>query len=540
MQEKRERIKELTSRFYNPNIMEEWARYMANEEIINELYLDSNNILRDIDTDEGVASIGGNEEKAMIGLNITNPLRNKTSSYQYIFGRTNRPIIRQDGIPISGCFEELILGREMTDWMNENNPTHEQLISVLMQLYYAVYLLAEEGWDIYLDKVRIRQVEPDARVPFFEGSIATHGVIPVIVDVEHLQPATTLYVSRNVITYFLTQVANTKIWSPTWDRFSRKYDEYNLNDGENWDRLFNEGHVSRGNQVSTLLSLRSFPNIYSETEIANYSCRDKPCLGMSKDSVANNFYSADGKNMLAQTQQELDLHLLSLTNSDLPNGNLQSYANAFKLLLEKENEGDINFVLTEEDKGMMSDDSFNILDPDVIANIYLSLSHDRRIMTDYFGSSYRPVVASDFIYPSTIGNIVYIRDDIIRGILENGDVYVYSRGTITSYNPEDNTFTIETDAGTMRVDYHFILDDIQTHDQEKVETLIPVLRLNIVANPNQGTFMYYAGPDPTSLSPFPIERSIVYPTLSESYETIRQFNNAVDMMSLGLQKLTAK
>lgn len=188
--------------FWNPKSMKELEEEINNS--FESLTLDLNNVLS---SERQLAYLGGTKKKFEVGK-ITNPLREKTSSFQYVFGYGSK--IREDGIQIEGPILELIPGLDIKSLY----PTYDQILSLAAQLYYTLYLLAEKKYNCSLKGIVIRDVQ-EGSVPFFKGSIETRGVIPVIYSLELGEtpyPESGIDLVENI---FNVELKN-KFWSPLY------------------------------------------------------------------------------------------------------------------------------------------------------------------------------------------------------------------------------------------------------------------------------------------------------------------------------------
>jgi hypothetical protein len=369
----------LKRRFFDPAVMSKWQNFFADESNWRDsYYVDVDNILRSKKTKEGVAYIGGNSQKASLGLEITNPLREYTSSFQYIYTQLLDPVVRQDGLLVQGTIEELLAVHNLEDWLEQASVTEEtqrQLYSCLAQLYYALYLLGQEGWDgtPALLGIKIREVPREETVPFFDGHIKTFGIIPVIFELERIRelPDRLFRPEDVAIAYYLTLIQGSQHWNTSWDRFRREYEGYDLDIEDNWNNLWEMGIFGIGT--------------------ATLTCIGRPCLGEM----------ANGR------EDALILSYLPLPSS------VQPYALALR--------GELEPSVAEE-----------YLNRERMQEEYTSLSEQMDTLKQEEGEEFRHIIRTDLDSASPSNIFYYLQDDntfaeIPRqhlGIIEGEVVYI--------------------------------------------------------------------------------------------------------------------
>ncbi len=489
-------ITSLLQLFWDPHVMDQWQNILQQENLDTLFYLDLNNILRDRKTGQGVAYVGGVPKKAEMGLQVTNSLRQYTPSFQYIFGVT-QPIVRQDNLSIGGSVEELIAEPDIEDWLGRLQNTRQtqlQLYSIIMQLYYASYLLALQGWDSRkaLAGIKIRQVAPDVTVPFFDGNILTYGVIPVIYELEVLTESADI-IPENSIPHVLDLITGADLWSPEWETLENTYQGMDVTNGRLWNDLIGE-------------------DIYSE-EPAEFSCLGRQCIGETTGpgslninpfgeanaKEVNNFEEANAKG----NTRELDLRLLEATNLSLPD-HIQPFALAFKARLANLYPTDEVFALQEDANPEIVEE---YLDPNHVENTFFQMDNEFRLLLADRNKYYRRMIRSDLEFGS-MANVFYVREDFLRPILAGGDVYPFENGTIVEgYNEETGLFTLRQGEGNpFQLGYEELFDYLARTEGVEPYTYRSIPRQDVAIIDGQ---VSYHNRETDELYPLPEERMYV-------------------------------
>lgn len=508
----------LQQEFWNPYVMSRWQKILSQDELESNFYLDVDNILRDPTTGTGVAYVGGVKEKGIKGLKVTNPLRDLTSSFQYIFGLTS-PIRREDGLKIGGTISELIAEPDLLLWLQLTPPSDiskDQIFSIMAQLYYATSLAAEEGYNVVpaLEGIKIRRVDPNATVPFYNGSLKTYGVIPVIFDLQKITD--TPGFPEAGISLVLNDVATTAHWDEDYIDFASAYEGLDLALGENWNLL-------TGDDIFTSAS-------------PTYSCLGRQCIGQ-RTGVTN----ANGKNGNGTTQEvtmratydvpyERDLWLISYAELPLPEY-IVPYALAIKLQLSLAHPGDSNFVLQGKIPVNIVEEYLNLPQ---IQELYFRIIEENNVIDENRCKTVRPFIMSD-IQEGSLSNQFFIREDFIRPQLEAGDVVTYENTVVEDYNPDTKIYTIRDIKTGKRSELEFnaLLDYLSRVEGETPYQDKPISREFIANIDGQVT---YLNRETGEMYPLDVNRLYVI-NIQEQAELLQ---NARTFLSLAVAYLYAQ
>lgn len=361
--------------FWNYKTMLAHQAYLLSRDLNKDCYLDNNNILRDKNKPEkGLAYVGGDMRKVVIGENITNKLRIKTSSFQYVYG-TTPPLIREDGMEVGGPLVELIAEPNLEDWLESitlaDDKSRRQVYSLIMQLCYAAYLLSLELGSIEkaMTGIRIRQVKEEATVPFFNGNVKSYGVVPVITDLANIQTnIDNVDVRDIVIPYLLNIVSASSLGSLDWSQLEDNYPLINIRNGNEWNDILKE-------------------DIFSQEGIATLTCDNRSCL--------STFTSSNGKNDSSHDSSHDNSHELELLKAtELPLlDNIRPFALAFSALI------------LDEKSPFVED----YLHPELIEETLDDLERDKLYLEEVKEKKYRKVIYPDLRSSSTT-NEYYIRE----------------------------------------------------------------------------------------------------------------------------------
>lgn len=497
-------ITTLRENFWDFHVMNQWQKVFQQENLDTLFYLDLNNILRDRQTGQGVAYVGGVPKKAEMGLQVTNSLRQYTPSFQYIFGII-QPILRQDNLYIGGSLEELIAEPDIEDWLERalnDRQTQLQLYSIMMQLYYAAYLLVEKGWDVRqaLAGIKIRQVHQDTNVPFFNGNVLTYGVIPVIYELEGLKEIGDITPDDIVIPYVLDLIVGANLWAKEWDILEKTYQGINVSNGSYWNDLVGE-------------------DIYLEGP-SDFSCQGRLCLGEEIGSTIR----ANGS-----TKVEQDLKLLEATNLSFPD-HIQPFALAFKARLA-------NLYPTKEVFAVQEDINPELvqeyLNKDYVQEIYYQLDNELRLLIADHSKYYRRMIRSDLEFGS-LSNLFFIREDFLRPILAQGNTYTVSDGTIIDeYNEETGMFTLQRGEDRFNLGYEDLFDYLMQVEGDEPYTYRTIPRQNIAIINGQ---VSYHNRETGELYPLPEERIYVR-NIGNMFQLI---DNSQYLLDLGMTNLDSR
>lgn len=389
--------------FWNYKTILDWQAYLLSLNLVKDCYIDNNNILRvrrgaslplaplrdKNKQGQGLAYVGGDMKKVDIGVKITNKLRTKTSSFQYVYGATS-PLIREDGIEVSGPIVELIAEPNLEEWIQTtpiNAKSQAQVYSIIIQLCYAAYLLSFKSGSVEkaMTGIKIRQVDEKATIPFFDGNIKTYGVVPVITDLANIQ---TDVDEVNIISYLLDVVISSPFSKLDWSRLQNNYAGINIRNGYEWNDILGI-------------------DIFSQKGEPTLSCADHLCL--------STFTSSNGKSTL-----ELDL----IKATELPLLDyIRPFASAFSALINNEES-----PFTE-----------TYLNPELIQETLDDLERDRLYLEKVKEDKYRKVVFPDLKSSSTT-NEYFIREEGggLRRVRK--DHLAIIKGEINYINHEEESF----------------------------------------------------------------------------------------------------
>lgn len=480
-------------------------------------HLDNRNLLHDLQTNEVIAYVGGVQEKGLRGLQVTNQLGDKTSSFQHIYGLTSQPLLREDGMLVGGTIAEVLAEPELVDWLHTTLPNEMsrlQIYSILAQLYYACSLLTELGWSVgeALSGIKIRSVDPNSTVPFFTGFIKTYGVIPVIYNLEAITQDEEPY-PKDVIGYILDIVNITPHWrSGNFSTFFSVYQNEDMTYGLGWNNLIGE-------------------EIWTQ-----YSCPGNVCsanLGPGDyNPLVDLFTSSDGKVSVenhATLAYERDVWLMQSTTLPLPDF-VQPYAQAIQGHLAETYPDDQVFATNINVSPQLISEYLNI---SRIQDLFFNISDELHLLLGSRYGGLRNFVLSDILSGNTTNNEIYLRSDRILPQLEAGGVVSFETITVTDYNPETQVFAVERQDNGDRLSLNY--DDLLRY-LETTEDILPytdeLLQRKNIAVING--IVQYTNDEKGQL--FPLDTSRLY--VRDHNNILAQLlNNTQDMLSMALAHL---